>query len=260
MFRKLIALTAASLLCILVSACASFESCAPLYAKDIELSKQKGDVVTSVFGQFVSFPLPEGFAQVFEGLENNTFILQAIPKGNAVFWTHTITFTGIKRSTSKYPNATPAQLVNLMANSFKRKCPDSYATQGLGPVKLDGHDGFAAVVSCGVISFGGAPYSESILVILVKGESNYYSVQWTEKGEASKTPLKLERAKWEDRFKQLTPIKLYPIIPGEKSSDPACVNPGASVPTNPSRKNNQNSKVAWISAALSRATRASQQS
>jgi len=225
MFRKLVALAVACLLCAPGWAeTTSFESSALLAAKDIELSKQKGDVVMTVFGQFVSFPLPKGFVQVAEGVENNVFILQLVPIGeSAIVWSQTIKFIGGNGFASGNPNSTPMQFSDSLADEFKRACPDSYATLGFGPVKFGGHDGFAAVMSCGILNSVGKPYSHSALLITVKGERNYYTLEWIERGPGSKTPLELDRAKWEDRFKQLIPIKLYPIIPEEKSPYPVCV-------------------------------------
>ncbi|MEI7430007.1 MAG: hypothetical protein WCL27_06085 [Betaproteobacteria bacterium] len=66
-------------------------------------------------------------------------------------------------------------------------------------------------------------HSESMLLIVIKGESDYYTVQWAERGDASTTPIKLDEAKWTDRFKRLAPIKLCPIIPGERAPYPSCV-------------------------------------
>jgi len=239
MFRKLIILAAASLLCTLVSACVSVESRAPLLANNSEPRKQTESTVMAtvpVFGQLVSFPLPTGFAPAFKGLKNQDFILEFVPTGeSAVVWTQMVTLTGLDGFTARHPNVTPTQVSDVMSNNFKHWCPSSYARLELGPAKFDDHDGFAAVMSCGVANLVGKPYSESTLVIVLKGERNYYTVQWAERGAGSKTPLKLDRAKWEDRFKQLMPIKLHPLIPGETSPDPACVSPGANAPSKPSQ-------------------------
>lgn len=138
-----------------------------------------------------------------------------------------LTITGAKGLASN-PNVTPARFAGGMAGGFKRACPDSYTATGLGEIKLGSHDGFVAVASCGVANSVGESYSESMLLIVIKGESDYYTIQWAERRETSNTPIKFDNAKWADRLKKLTPIKLCPIVAGEQAPYPSCASSGLS--------------------------------
>jgi hypothetical protein len=133
-----------------------------------------------------------------------------------------LTITGAKGLASN-PNVSPQIFANKIAGGFKNACPASFSGAALGALKLGAHDAFGAVISCGVANPAGEPYSESMLLIVVKGQSDYYTIQWAERGAASKLPIKMDEAKWQDRLKQLAPIKLCPVVPGEAAPYPSCV-------------------------------------
>jgi len=61
-----------------------------------------------------------------------------------------------------------------------------------------------------------------LLLIVVEGVKDYYTIQWAERGDASELPLKFESAKWTGRFKKLLPIKLCSLLPGEAAPYPSC--------------------------------------
>jgi len=56
----------------------------------------------------------------------------------------------------------------------------------LGPLKLGGQDGFAAVASCGTVQSATDKHAESALLIAIKGSTDYYTIQWTERGPPSR--------------------------------------------------------------------------
>jgi len=215
MFRQLIALAAASLFCASVSAGND--------ASPWEKIVQKGDAirtVTPVFGQLVAFTLPKGFVPAFEDAKDGNYIQESVLAGeNVNKWSQMITLTGGKGLVSN-SDLTPARFAGMLADGFKRACPDSYSTLGPGSIKLSDPGFVAVVASCGVAN---APHSESTLIIVMKGKSDYYTLQWSERGAPSQTPIKLDQAKWQDRLKKLAPIKLCPIIPGEKEPYPSCI-------------------------------------
>lgn len=222
MIRKFALLAVVSVLC---SSVLAEENALPL--KGVEALTQQGysvRTITPIFSQLVTFSFPKGFVPAFEDAKGGQYIQESVLKGESVKkWSQMITITGAKGLASS-PNITPARFAGGMAGGFKRACPDSYTATGLGEIKFGSHDGFAAVVSCGVVNPVGEPYSESMLLIVIKGESDYYTIQWAERGKASKTPIKFDNAKWVDRFKRLTPIKLCPIVPGERAPYPSCTN------------------------------------
>lgn len=222
MIRKFAVLVAISALC---SSVLAEEKTPPL--KEVEVLRQQGysvRTITPIWSQLVAFSFPQGFVPAFEDVKGGHYVHESVLQGETVKkWSQMVTITGAKGLASN-PNVTPTRFAGGMADGFKRTCPDSYFATGLGEIKFGSHDGFAAVLSCGVANPVGESYSESMLLIVIKGESDYYTIQWAERGEASKTPIKFDNAKWLDRFKRLTPIKLCPIVPGEQAPYPSCVN------------------------------------
>lgn len=222
MIRKFAVLATLSALC---SSVLAEEKMPPL--KGVEVLRQQGysvQTITPIWSQLVAFPFPQGFVPVFENVKDGHYSQGAVLQGETVKkWSQMLTITGAKDLVSN-PNLTPERFAGGMAVGFKRTCPDSYFATGLGEIKFGNHGGFAAVLSCGVANPVGESYSESVLLIVIKGESDYYTIQWAERGEASKTPIKFDSEKWVDRFKRLTPIKLCPIVPGEQAPYPSCAN------------------------------------
>jgi hypothetical protein len=50
----------------------------------------------------------------------------------------------------------------------------------------------------------------------------YYTLQWAERGPAA-GKIAIDEAKWQARLRQLQPIRLCPILPGEHAPYPSCV-------------------------------------
>jgi hypothetical protein len=182
--------------------------------------------ISPIFGQLVLFSFPKGFVTVLEDTKDANYIRESVLVGESVQkWSQMVTVTGVKGLASN-PNASPQAFANMMAGGFKKACPTSFAGTGLGTLKIGAHDAFAAVISCGTANAIGEQYSESVLLVVIKGESDYYTVQWAERGEASPTPIKYDHAKWIERFNTLVPFKLCPVIPGELPPYPSCVGSG----------------------------------
>jgi hypothetical protein len=181
-------------------------------------------MVIPIFGQLLKFSVPKGFKPVVENTAAGQYINELVPDGETVKkWSQMITITGTK-GLAQNPKANPQILANIIASGFKKACPDSYNAVGLGAIKLNGgYDAFGAVISCGFDNSKGDPFSETVLAIVIRGESDYYTVQWAERGDPSRVPIKYDETKWTDRVKKLAPIKLCPIVPGELAPYPSCV-------------------------------------
>lgn len=180
--------------------------------------------VTPIFSQLLMLSFPKGFTPVFENATGPQYIQEAVLQGESTAkWSQMITLTGAKDLASN-PKVTPEGFAAKMADGFKRSCPNSFNGAGLGAIKLEGHEAYGALLGCGTALPTGEPYSEAVLLIVIKGERDYYTVQWAERGKASKTPYVFEEAKWTERIKRLAPIKLCPRVPGEKAPYPSCIN------------------------------------
>jgi hypothetical protein len=179
--------------------------------------------ITPIYGQLLMFSLPKGFVPVFQDANGGQYIQESILKGETVeTWSQMITITGAKDLAAN-PNVTPQLFAASMAGGFKRSCPKSFSSVGLGPMKISGFDAFAAILSCGIAVPTGKQYSESMVMIVVRGESDYYTLQWAERGNASVSPIELDDTKWSERLNMLAP-ELCPIVPGEPAPYPSCVN------------------------------------
>lgn len=191
----------------------------------VESYRQQGYSVKSIapiFSQLLMTSLPKGFKTVFEKTRGAQYIRESVLDGeNENKWTQMITITGAKDLASN-PNLSPKKFVENMAGGFKRACPDSFSASGISEGKISGYDGYIAIVSCGTSPTTAGQTSESAIIAAIKGERDYYTVQWAERAAPSKTPIAIDTAKWTDKFKKLAPIKLCPIVPGEKAPYPSC--------------------------------------
>jgi len=197
---------------------------AVLIAMPVVAAPEIAQVISPVFSQLVGYSVPTSFVPAAENSTAEQYIQELVLKGQTVEnWTQMITMTGIKGLAAN-PNASPEALALNIAGGFKQACPGSFMGTSFGEIKLSGHDAFAVVASCGIADAKGPGYSESALVIAIKGQADYYTLQWAERGKASKMPIAFDEDKWVGRFKTLSPIKLCAKVSGEKPPFPSCAN------------------------------------
>lgn len=181
--------------------------------------------IAPIFGQLVLTTYPAGFKTVFEESKGPQYIREAVLDGESTqAWTQMITVTGMKGGASN-PAITPRFFADSLAAGFKRACPSTFGADIIGAGKIDGYDSFVAVASCGTSPSTGGKTSESALLVVIRGDSDYYTIQWAERGPSSITPQVLDKARWTEKLKQLTPIKLCKIVPGEAAPYPSCIGP-----------------------------------
>ena len=179
--------------------------------------------ISPVFHQLVVFTLPAHFKAVYEKTNGSFYIREHVPEGeNDDHWTRMITLTAT-RDLAANPNVSPRAFIETIAASFRRHCPDSYASTALGRQTLGGNEGFAVVASCGRVLAGSESHSETAVMLAFKGSADYYTIQWAERGAVSARPLTLDSAYWTKRIAQLAPVRLCPIVPGEPAPYVSCV-------------------------------------
>lgn len=177
--------------------------------------------VTPVFSQLVSFSYPSGFVPAFEDSKPGGYIQESVLRGETVErWTQMLTLSGA-RDLAVNAQMTPSRFAGSVATGFKNACPQSYAALGLGDLRVGNYDAFAAVIGCGIAP-GGAR-SEVALLLVVKGERDYYTLQWAERAEPVNGPVALDAAKWSERLQRLMPVKLCARVPGEVAPYPSCL-------------------------------------
>src|SRR5882757_515231 len=184
-------------------------------------------VISPIFGQLVSFSMPQVFVVIGENTNGPSYIREAVLKGEtASRWTQMITVTGAKGLVAN-PKLSPEAFAASIAGGFKSACPDTFVAKGVGPAKFGDQDGYVALASCGSVVSAPDKHSETALVVAVKGSADYYTLQWAERTPASGKPV-IDEAKWLERLRQLQPIRLCPIVPGEAAPYPSCVSKGVS--------------------------------
>jgi len=120
------------------------------------------------------------------------------------------------------PNATPQALLARMSADFQRHCPDTFSSEAPGSQKVDGYDAYEVIVSCGRVQSEKESYSESAVMLTMKGSSDYYTLQWTERGRDSAQARPIDVAYWAKQLARLNPIRLCPIVPGEGAPYSSC--------------------------------------
>ncbi|AIY40777.1 hypothetical protein LT85_1619 [Collimonas arenae] len=209
-----------------LAACASFTHAADA-VKRVDQYRQLGysvKSITPIFSQLLVLPYPAGFKIAFENTQGPRYIREAVlDKENVDEWSQMITLTGMKDLALK-PEVTPKSFAENMAAGFQRACPASFSAQGIAAGKLSGYDSFVMVASCGTSPTTGGKTSEAAIIAVIKGQSDYYTIQWAERAAPSATPIAVDVNKWTEKFRQLNPIKLCPIVAGEAAPYPSCVN------------------------------------
>jgi hypothetical protein len=178
-------------------------------------------VISPIFSQLVAFSMPSSFVTAYENTNGPNYIREAVLKGETVKdWTQMITVTGAK-STAANPKISPESFAGSMVGGFKSACPETFTAKGFGPAKFGDQDAYVAVASCGRVESSADKHSETALMVTIKGNSDYYTLQWAERAPtAGKNAI--DEAKWQARLRQLQPIRICPIQPGERAPYPSC--------------------------------------
>jgi hypothetical protein len=170
----------------------------------------------TIYGELISFSYPVDFKPAFESNSSGQYMQKFLLGGeHGDDWTEMVSVTGVE-GLARNANVTPQLFVERIAAGFQKACPDSFAVQELGATRYGESDAFASVVACGSVARG-TPHGESVVVMVVKGQQNYYTVQWAERDAESKQPPAIDPAKWLTRLKQLSPIRIC----APKQSSPA---------------------------------------
>jgi hypothetical protein len=182
--------------------------------------------VSPIFSQLVSTSIPMGFqaqASYEATLPGPRYMREFVLEGETENrWTQMITITGAKDLAAN-PQLTPQKFVESLASGYQKRCPASYSIVGVPTNQISGFETFGAIVSCGLSPLTGSRTSEAAMILAIKGQKDYYTVQWAERSAPSASPLAIDAGKWTQRFHALSPIKVCPIIPGESSPYPSCV-------------------------------------
>jgi hypothetical protein len=175
-------------------------------------------VISPAFHQLLVFSVPPEFKSTKATIErtNGAFYMrEQVPEGESVDrWTRMISLTAT-RDLASNPSATPQAMLARMTASFQRNCPDTFSSSAPGPQTVDGHEAYEVIASCGRVKSGNDAFSESAIMLAIKGSADLYTLQWTERGAQSARPPAIDSGYWTRQLARLQPIKLCPIVPGE---------------------------------------------
>lgn len=173
--------------------------------------------VTRVYSQVVAYALPDGFVPAFEDNRPGFYIQEAVPAGQSVQdWTQMLTMTGAEGRATTPPEAQAQQI----AQGFAAACPGTYSATALPPVAIPGAGAtFVAHIACG--NAGGR--AEEMLLFVLAGARDIYTVQWAARGAPRSTPLAVDPAIWVPRYDALAAsIRLCDPVSGEGPPYPSC--------------------------------------
>jgi hypothetical protein len=212
-----------SLICLLALICALPGHAVADDAPKTESKAPDPVVISPIFGQLVMFTLPSDFKTVFEQPTAETYIREAVLKGETTEqWSQMITVTGAK-AVATHPELSAQYFAAQIAAGFQKACPATFSVKPLGPTTISDAEAFIAIASCGKVETSADKHTETALLVSIKGTDSIYTVQWAERGPANAENLTIDEDKWKARLAKLSPIRLCPIKPGEKPPYPSCV-------------------------------------
>lgn len=189
----------------------------------VQAEPEKFTTIAPIFSQLLVLSQPANFVVAFEKTVGDRYIREAVLKGETVErWTQMLTVTGAKGLASNR-EVTPESFAGLLANGFKKACPETFAAKPLGKLRIGSSEGFAAVAGCGSYASGAGTQGETALIVTIRGAQDYYTIQWAERSAPSDKPPTIDEAAWMQRLHDLGPVRLCPIVKGEKAPYPSCV-------------------------------------
>jgi hypothetical protein len=178
-----------------------------------------------IFDHVLAASLPKGFAALpaYEAtLSGPRYVREHVLEGESdSAWTQMITVTGFG-DLSAIGEASPERFVDAIAAGFRNSCPDSFAMAKVPAEKVGGLDSYGAVVSCGVAAATAGRTSETALIVAIRGARDFYTLRWTRRDAPSAAPLAVDLPYWSARLAELAPVRICPIVAGERAPYPSC--------------------------------------
>lgn len=179
--------------------------------------------ISPIFSQLVAFHMPQTFHVANEQTAAHSYIREAVLSGDTIDqWTQMITVSGYQGLSAR-PDLTPEVFAGNLAAAFRQACPDTVTAEGLGSMKVAGYPATLLFAGCGTVGESGERHSESAVIMVIKGESDYYTLQWAQRATAQSSPVAFDEQRWVGRLKQLMPVRLCSKVPGEQAPYPSCI-------------------------------------
>ena len=196
--------------------------------RDVDAKRDSGTRVYGtwpVFHQIIAISYPKGFAPAFEKTNGGSYIQESVLHGESVdHWTQMVTITGAEGLALK-PDSTPENMTGFFVRRFRQLCPSTFSGTRLPSDPVAKWNGTITLIGCGSFVQSGQELSEATLIITLKGDQDYYTVQWAERGPATAGPIVYDKKIWSDRLQQLLPVRICDKVAGEAAPFPSCINP-----------------------------------
>ncbi|NUU03050.1 DUF2846 domain-containing protein [Herbaspirillum robiniae] len=175
-----------------------------------------------VFSQLVRANYPAGFKSILNDAGPSRYLQEFVPEHeSAGHWSQMMTLSGIKDLAAN-PEYSTQRVAEEIQSQFKDACPFSYSGKTLSQAETNGVEMDVSVFGCGRHTTKAGIVSETTLLVVLKGQRDYYTLQWAERGAPLAKPIPLDLAKWIRRYRDLGPVRLCARIEGEQSPYPSC--------------------------------------
>lgn len=181
-------------------------------------------MTTPVFGQIVSYQLPAGFQPRYEDANDQAYLQEAVPAGETVTnWSQMITMTGVKDAEGQAQTLEGA--ARVLAGHYQQACAETFTGTSFGATEINGLTGLVVFLGCGTVApaeEGQDARSEAAVIVYVKSDFGYITVQWAERGPPVAARPVYDIDTWKPRLAQLLPIRLCDAVDGEAPPYPSC--------------------------------------
>lgn len=210
----------------LISALLSQETQAQSAPKEADARPSSITAISPIFGELFAHNLPTQFKAQTEQTRGNFYLRSFIlATDQSPSWTQRILVTGAK-DLAKQADLTAKLMAQMVARNFQQACPTSFSGglvfEGKTPT---GHDMYIMLVNCGTHTetTTKSPTSETTLIAAIRGNVNYYTVQWSERGAPmDKAPVP-DVTTWGGRLKSIVPFYVCEPKAGEAAPYPSCL-------------------------------------
>jgi hypothetical protein len=196
--------------------------------RDVDAKRDSGTQVSAtwpIFHQIIAISYPKGFEPAFEKTNGGFYIQESVLHGETVDnWTQMITITGAQGLALK-DTATPESMTNFLVTRRQQICPSTFSGARLPADAVAKYSGTVILIGCGGFVQSGQEHSEATLIITLKGDQDYYTVQWAQRGPGIAGPIVFDKYIWADRLQQLLPVRVCDKVEGEAAPYPSCISP-----------------------------------
>jgi hypothetical protein len=179
-----------------------------VFAADSPRTVAPGMEADPIFSDVVVHPVPEHFKLAHVENTDGRYLEQLTREGeDEKNWSQMITVSG-SQGLAKSPVSTPKRYAAALVQAYTDRCAGPLRVRDRGDITVGGHDAHAVLIGCELASKVGEPFSESTLFVIIRGDTDFYTVQWAERDAPPPRDMGLDGTKWNDRLAALMPTRV----------------------------------------------------